>query len=383
MTPRMRFLKLLRRETIDRVPLDIQGFNNLYSPTVEGFTGLISHEEKTRLEDPAKKEIAERIQDKTIAHHCIPTWINRYLVIPPQRIRERIRKETEDEIEIFREIDTPKGKLAAIVSRRMESVGTIWTKKYPVETREDIEKIRSIPWELPINLSPPDPADFPQDLFDRRVVYSYVSTPAACVAGMMKFEDFLILCCTEMSLIRDLVELCERRIMKILDVVLSKAAIDIVLICGSEQLTTPIASPTVFEELIQGQEKRIINKVHEMGALAHVHCHGNVKNILNAAIDRGADYFEPVEPPPNGDISFAEAKEIIDGKIILGGNIELDILENSNKESVEKAVLDAFKGRKTHMVLATSAGSTIPLFNKHVLANYHKMIDLWEELSPY
>ena len=95
----------------------------------------------------------------------------------------------------------------------------------------------------------------------------------------------------------------------------------------------------------------------------------------------GCDYFEPVEPPPDGDITFVEAKALAKGRITLGGNIESRILELEDAGVVEKAVRRAFAGGKDRMVLQTTAGPLAEI-SPRMIENYHRLIDVWEELSP-
>ena len=367
MLPRERFLRALRGEPVDRVPLHVLGFNFRDEGQIE------------ILEDPARREVAERIFPHTIWIDSVPSHINRYLVTPPQCIREVERREDRDGETTVREIDTPKGKLRA-VTRRDRRTLTVWTVKYPVEDMEDIRKIISVPWELPEDLAPP--GDLPPDVEGRRVVYTHISSPFVCVAGMMPYQDFLLLCATERNLVRELTEECKRRILSVLDVLLSRPGIDVVWMGGCEWLTPPMGSPELYEELVQGPEEEVISRIHRAGALVHVHCHGNVRSTIESVVDRGADYFEPVEPPPDGDITMAEAKEVVRGRMTLGGNVEVRVLEFGDLEEVEAATRAAFEGGRSRMVLQTTEGPIAPRMSERMRANYHRMIDVWEELSP-
>ena len=197
----------------------------------------------------------------------------------------------------------------------------------------------------------------------------------------MSYEYFLELCATEFELMRELAAECMRRNMDLLDVVLAGDNVDYVWMGGCEWLTPPMGSPRLYEELVQAFEQPLIERMHAGGAISHVHCHGNVRSTLELAVARGADYFEPVEPPPDGDIPFAEAKALAGGRITLGGNIEARILENGSADDVETATRATFEGTRERMVLATTAGP-LGTMSERTLANYHRMLDVWEELSP-
>jgi hypothetical protein len=137
-------------------------------------------------------------------------------------------------------------------------------------------------------------------------------------------------------------------------------------------------SPEHYDALVQEAEATIIERIHAAGALSHVHCHGNVRSTIGKVVQRGADYFEPVEPPPDGDITMAEAKGIVAGRMTLGGNIESRILENEDTGTVEAATRAAFEGGKQRMVLETTAGP-IARVTKRRVANCDRVLGVWEE----
>jgi uroporphyrinogen-III decarboxylase len=178
-------------------------------------------------------------------------------------------------------------------------------------------------------------------------------------------------------LLRELAEECQQRILALLDVLLEKKNIDVVWMGGCEWITPPMASLATYRELVQELELPIIERIHYGSALSHIHCHGNIDSTLELIIERGADFTEPVEPPPDGNISFADAKRRGAGRITLGGNIEARILAKGSAEETERAVKEAFEGEKERMVLMPSAYPIDP-FTPQMRDNYHRLIDMWE-----
>jgi len=368
MNVRERFIETLRGGKADRVPLMLDGF--LFA----------SRAEIDALTDPRQREIAHRLFDYCAAFENCPSEVNRYLVTPPQFMREKDRKERDGTVIVTTEIATPKGPLTAITSQN-PLTRTTWTVKYPVESLDDVDRMLSVPWELPSGIAPPDRTKLPPGFHERCLVRTAISSPFVCAAGMMPYQYFLELCAVERALIRELTDVCAERVTRILDVLLAGDAIDYVWMGGCEWLTPPMASPRLYEELVQGYEAKIIERVHQSGAVCHVHCHGNVRSTLEMVIERGADFFEPVEPPPDGDISFAEAKALAAGRMTLGGNIEARLIENEDAEAVEAATRAAFEGGKERMVLKATEG-LVREMTPRMLENYHRIIDVWEELSP-
>ena len=366
MNPRDRFLETLKGGKADRVPLILDGFD------------FASRAEIDAEPDPAKREIAHRIFDQTIHFVECPSFVNRYLVTPLQFIRETRRDVEDGTVTIRSEIDTPQGRLTA-VTRRDSVTDTTWTVKYPVESLKDAERIRSVPWKLPVDLAPPDLVTLPPDFNERGVLTTRISSPFVCVAGMTPYQTFLEWCATELPLIKELTALCLERILDVLDVLLAPKTIEYVWMGGCEWLTPPMGSPKLYEELVQPFEKVVIERIHAGGAISHIHCHGNVRSTLELVIERGGDFFEPVEPPPDGDITFAEAKALAAGRMTLGGNIEARVIEYASVDEVEEATRRAFEGGRERMVLKLTEGPLRKL-SPSALANYHRLIGIWEEL---
>ena len=368
MTPRERMMTTLRGGVADRVPMELPG---LQFATRDGIG---------RHPDPLRREIAHRVFDEMFYTIPVNSFINRHLVTPQQRFSSRTEALPNGHRRTHGTIDTPKGHLTFATEYSPEA-NTSWQVKYPVETMEDIKKIQSVPWERPARLAPFAPTNLPADFESRGIVQTRISSPMVCVAGMMSYEWFLELALTEPALIAELTETCRVRILDVLEVLLEQPGIEYVWMGGSEWVTPPMASPRLYDALVQEQERSIIDYVHQHSdAVVHVHCHGHVRHALERTIERGADYTEPVEPPPDGDITLAEAKQISDGRITLGGNVECRILTNEPEGTVEQAVYEAFEGGKERFVLRPTEAPS-PQLDEKEYRNWQRMIDVWEDLS--
>ena len=193
-------------------------------------------------------------------------------------------------------------------------------------------------------------------------------------------HTFLEWCATELPLLWELTAVCLERILGVLHVVLAPKSLEYVWIGGCEWLTPPMGSPRLYEELVQPFEQKVIERVHAAGAISHIHCHGNVRSTLELVIERGGDFFEPVEPPPDGDITFDEAKKMAAGRLALGGNVEARVIEYGSVSEVGCVTRRAFEGDREHMVLKMSEGP-LGRLTPQMTANYNRVVDVWEELS--
>ncbi len=367
MNPRNRLLEAVRSGRPDRVPLNLERFHYATREAIDA------------LPDPGVAEIAHRIFDDTHCFVSFPSCINRYLVTPQQNIRRVNQEQKNGTVTNTSVIDTPKGQLTAVTSSN-PTTQCSWTEKYPVESLEDIEKIRSIPWERPPGLSVPDLSQLTDDFDERGITRTSLSSPFVCVAGMMPYQYFLELCATEFELLKELTAICTERILDILDVLLSEKNIEWVWMGGCEWLTPPMGSPKHYEELVHQFEKPVIDRIHEAGGISHVHCHGNVRSTIEMVIERGGDYFQPMEPPPDGDMTMYEAKAQVNGRMALGGNLEARVLEGDDIHAVEEATRAAFEGGNDFLIIENSAGP-LSRMTPQTIANHHRMLDLWEDLS--
>ena len=369
MNPRERLLRTMRGQPVDRAPL------------VLPHCQLASAGGLAKIQDPPRRRLAERTFERMHFDVGVPAYVNRYLVTPPQRIRSEATDLPNGRRRRLGTIDTPKGELTFATEWNRQSAQTTWTVRYPCESYEDIEKIASVPWERPEKLAPPELDDLPDAFAERGIVRTGVSSPFVCVAGMMRYERFLELCATDLPLMEELTEICRQRIVDVLGVLFARPGIEYVWMGGSEWVTAPMASPRIYDALVQDQERSIIDLCHRHDAIVHVHCHGRVRHALARTIERRADYTEPVEPPPDGDITMAEAKALAAGRITLGGNIEARILCNESEEAIEAAVGAAFEGGKERFVLAPTEGPS-PTIGEREFRNWMAMVDAWDELSP-
>ncbi|MBT3380159.1 MAG: hypothetical protein HN742_35645 [Lentisphaerae bacterium] len=368
MTPRDRLLGALRGDHVDRVPLELAGFHVARRADIE------------KMPDPRKRLIAQRIFDDTHHYVGVPSCTNRMLMTPNQFIRRETKELADGCRRTSGVIEIPGGDLT-FESMYDPHANTGWQVKYPVETFADIDRIASVAWELPPNLRCPQARAFDGELAGRGVLETRISSPFVCVAGMMSYQWFLELSLTEPKLIAELTDICCQRTLACVDVLFAEPAIEYVWLGGSEWVTPPMGAPSIYDALVQEQEREIIELIHaRSNAVVHIHCHGHVRHALQRVIERGGDYTEPVEPPPDGDVTMAEAKQLAAGRVTLGGNVECRILCNESEEAVDTATRAAFEGGKQRFVLRPTEGPS-PQISDQEFRNYMRMIDVWEELA--
>jgi len=106
---------------------------------------------------------------------------------------------------------------------------------------------------------------------------------------------------------------------------------------GPEKATPPLVSPQVFERLVLPYHRRLVALIHEHGYLA-LHCHGRVREVLPYVLACGFDMFEPIEPPPQGNIDLADLRAATAGKIALVGYVQDQEFYTSEESAIRDHV---------------------------------------------
>lgn len=104
----------------------------------------------------------------------------------------------------------------------------------------------------------------------------------------------------------------------------------------------PMFSPAHFREFVLPRLQRIVDAVHDEGALAIKHSDGNLWPILDDIVKTGVDGLNPLEPVAGMDLG--EVKAAYGARICLVGNIDCgELLCHGTVGQVEAAVEEAIR----------------------------------------
>jgi hypothetical protein len=132
---------------------------------------------------------------------------------------------------------------------------------------------------------------------------------------------------------------------------------------GVEVATPPMLSPAAFAELVTPYEGALVGMIRDAGHLSAIHCHGRVGRVLDQFLEIGVQALEPLEPPPQGDLSLEEALEAVGGRICLMGYIQDQDLYRAGPgemrekvRAVRRAVEDrVVQGRAGYIMTSTAS----------------------------
>ncbi|MEI8197811.1 MAG: uroporphyrinogen decarboxylase family protein [Phycisphaerae bacterium] len=138
--------------------------------------------------------------------------------------------------------------------------------------------------------------------------------------------------------------------------------------------------PELFDQYVVDYLKPMIAAIHAGGGFVRVHCHGRVRAVLPRLVALGVDATDPLEPPPQGDITLAEVRQQFGESLVLFGNIEITDIENLSPPAFEKIVAQSLAegttGPGRGFVLMPSASPYGRIITPTTLANYQTMVRL-------
>lgn len=376
MTGKERLTAALKGEPVDRVPIWLREGFPVSEPLAEA-DDFANGWQADPLYRALYADISPYIDD---IRNWTPFggWANRFLMVPPENIHSEIVQVSADLKRQEGVIDTPRGPLT-FANEFRRGFNTSWHVKTPVETLDDLQKLAEVPWTfddtgfLERALSHYRPAY--EELGDRGVLRCWLSSPIVCISGCMKLETFLEFSLTQKALFHELLQEITRRSKVLIDALFGQAEFDTTFcLGGSEQCTPPLMPPQSFDEYVVPYDGPLVKKVSDYGISTNCHCHGKIRHALQCMVDMGIDATDPVEPPPAGNVTYAEAREIADGRITLEGNFEFDELCFRDPPYIRERVREMLSDGTRRLILGASAGP-LSRINKRLAANYRAWID--------
>ncbi len=256
-------------------------------------------------------------------------------------------------------LHTPKGDLRYTYDQEA-GIFTSWDIHRPIQGPGDVERMLSVPYRF----EPPAADEY--EPFRRHraemggdcIGGAGVNSMVAMLCGMMSFQLLLEWVIAEPGLIKSLADAWLARTGEKVDFLLSQGVGPMWHFNGVERASPPMMGPRQWEQWVVPYDGEIMRRIKQADPASriHVHCHGRVGTLLDSFMAMGVDSTDPVEPPPQGDIEFDQAKARADGRLVLYGNIEFCDMDMATPDEIEQKVRHAIEdGGKEHMVLCPSA----------------------------
>ena len=216
---------------------------------------------------------------------------------------------------------TPAGELTQVsYVSRLGRPG--YVKKHLLQTERDVERLLSVPYVPPR----PDCSGFFE--LDGRLgeggiaMVSMGTDPVYAFNRLTGSETFAVWSVQRRELVAELVQTYLQRTVEWLKWVIAQGVGPLFGYVGPELCIPPLQSPADFEEWVVGPDRVINDLIREAGGIALVHCHGRLDAVLEGFVRMHSGALHPIEPPPMGDVTLADAKRRVGSELCIVGNVQ-------------------------------------------------------------
>ena len=273
-------------------------------------------------------------------------------------------------------LPTPGGDLRSVRVKPADQPAL--TTEHFIKTDADIERFLAAPWE-PSDYDVEPLRAFADELGAGGVIAVAYADPMYAAARHFDFADFCERYATRPAalhrLIDHLFELIREDTRR---KIRACRGMDVIFVSGGPELATPpMMSPQAFAELVVPCQRRLIAQIHDAGHLAMMHCHGRVALVLEHMLATGVDAIEPIEPPPQGDITLADLLRRTDGRLGLLGHIQDQAFHTAPPGTMTRqveAIARVVDGRSGYVMAPTCAPFRHPA-TATFLHNWHEWIE--------
>ncbi len=241
---------------------------------------------------------------------------------------------------------------------------------------EDLETILEFPFQLDV----PDTTTYDADvaaLGDRGVPCIMEPGPLTFTHSVFDETEFAIVNYTEQKRMKACMDELQRRCLAYYKQFLERGLGDIYWIDGCEYVLPPTLGPQFFSYYATEYYRQLVDLVRSYGKKSMIHSHGCVGSVLKEFKEIGMDSIHPLEPPPMGDVTLAQAREVLGPDTILVGNIEYsDLFHGFSEDEIAQKTLDIIEeSRKGPVILAISASPIVEELPPNAARNYLRIIE--------
>lgn len=252
-------------------------------------------------------------------------------------------------------LHTPEGDLEEVVY--VSTCGRPgYHRSYFLKEPRDIRRLLSLPYEG-YALDTGEFRKLQAEIGDGGIVMFGLDHAMYGLQRMIGSENFALWSYEADDLILEAIDVFARRLIDH-----ARAAVDagirgVFAWVGPELCIPPLMSPAHFDRYVAAFDKPLIDTIHEAGGHAWVHCHGRMGPVLEKFVDMGVDVLNPIEPPPMGDITLAEAFRRVNDRMGLEGNLETHDFMSGTTELLAPKIHEALRlGNGHRFILCPSSG---------------------------
>ncbi len=264
-------------------------------------------------------------------------------------------------------------------TRQDPDINTIWTTEPLLKDISDLDTFLDLPVFGAGETV--DAAAFLKaeaDIGDTGLVMVDTPDPLCLAALLFDMSNYTVVALTEQERFHRLLERFSEVLLAKTEEVAGLLPGRLWRIYGPEFASPPYMPPYLFREYVSRYVKPMADIIHRSGGFVRIHCHGNIRDILDDIVDLGADAIDPIEPSPQGDVTLSYVREKYGHRLALFGNIECADIENLPtplfEQKVRQALREGTAGRGRGFVLMPSASPYGRVLGDLALENYRAMV---------
>ncbi len=273
------------------------------------------------------------------------------------------------------------GRTLTSLTRLDPDVDTVWTLEHLLKGPEDAEAYLQLPGEAFAYEASIEALEAEEvRLGDAGIVMVDIADPLCHAAGLFSMADYTVLALTEPALFHRLLEQAARHVYPVVETVARAFPGHLWRVVGSEYASEPLLPARLYQAYAVRYTQPIVETIQRYGGYARIHSHGRLRNILRDIASMAPAGLDPIEPPPQGDMTLTEVRRAVGEQMVLFGNIEaseIELLSEAAFEArVRQALAEGAAGKGRGFVLMPSSCPYGREISPRVMANYETMVRL-------
>lgn len=375
MTRQKRLLATLRGDPVDRPPVSFYEINGLTerSDDPDAFN-IYTHPSWRPLLDLARDH-TDRIVMRSVASSSLA----------PDPLAELTREQTilAGESQLTTRTIAAGNRTLTMRTRRDRDVNTVWTEEHLLKDVDDLRAFLALPAPATDGrVNPSSVLAAEAALGETGIVMIDTSDPLCPAAALFDMAEYTVIAMTEPVLFRRLIDRFAAPLLSRTEAAAKALPGRLWRIFGPEYASPPYLPPALFREYVCHYVTPMIRSIQRYGGYARIHCHGNLRAILDDIVAMGPDGLDPIEPPPQGDVELAYVRQNYGRNLVLFGNLEASDIENlptpQFAEKIRRALDEGTSGNGRGFVLMPSACPYGRVLSSLAMRNYEKIVELVE-----
>jgi len=268
-------------------------------------------------------------------------------------------------------------------AQRHPDINTVWTTEHFLKDEADLKAWLALPRESDIGA--PDFSHFAETearLGDTGIMMIDVADALCRVAQLFSMEDYTVIALTQPALFHRALEKEQEKLLKEAELVARGWPGRLWRVVGPEYAAPPYLPPRLYGEYVARYDRALVEVIQRYGGYARLHQHGRLRDTLDMIAGTGCMGLDPIEPPPQGDVSLAYVRQRYGDQLVLFGNLEasdIELLDSGAFARKVRTALEEGTAGGRGFVLMPSSCPYGRVLSDTALRNYRRMIEVHEE----